>query len=67
MGEVVAFKLPAASKRRLGASGKSAEILFFTGVRYVPVREHARLLKRARQQRRRSLGDSRLQDQPAVK
>ena len=66
MGEVVAFKLPAAPKRRR-ASGESAEILFFMGVRYVPVREHATLLKRARQQRRRSLGDPRLQDQPAVK
>jgi hypothetical protein len=51
MGEIVAFKMPAASKRRLRTDGESAEILFFTGVRYVPVQEQAKLLRNIRRRR----------------
>jgi hypothetical protein len=57
MGEILAFKQPAPPRRRSSTNGEMAEILFFTGVRYVPVREHADLLKRARRRPRRTAAE----------
>jgi len=58
MGELIAFKppakQPATSNRQLSKDGKTAEILFFTGVRYVPAREHEMLLKQIGRRSRRS-------------
>ena len=51
MGDIIAFKVPAMPKRRIRADGESAEILFFTGVRYVPVPEQAKLLRNIRRRR----------------
>jgi hypothetical protein len=51
MGDVVAFKVPATPKRRIRTEGETAEILFFTGVRYVPVPEQAKLLRNIRRRR----------------
>jgi len=51
MGELIAFKVPATPKRRTQTNGETAEILFFTGVRYVPVPEQARLLRNIRRRR----------------
>lgn len=45
MGELIAFKQPASPQRRLAKSGQTAEILFFTGVRYVPPHERDVILK----------------------
>jgi hypothetical protein len=45
MGELVAFRQPAMPSRRYSKNSETAEILFFTGVRYVPMREHEMLLK----------------------
>ena len=42
MGEIIAFQSPASSKRAASRSvGEEAQILFFTGVRYVPAAETA--------------------------
>jgi hypothetical protein len=42
MGEIIAFQAPASSKRAQSRSaGGEAQILFFTGVRYVPGTEAA--------------------------
>jgi hypothetical protein len=54
MGELVAFRQSAAPKQRLPKKTETAEILFFTGVRYVPQREQEKLLKRIRGQVRRA-------------
>lgn len=54
MGELVAFRQSAAPKHRLPKKTETAEILFFTGVRYVPQREQEKLLKRIRGQGRRA-------------
>jgi hypothetical protein len=54
MGELVAFKQSEAPKRQHPKKSESAQILLFTGVRYVPPREREKLLKRARQCERRA-------------
>ena len=42
MGEIIAFQSPASPKRATTRSaGEEAQILFFTGVRYVPASEPA--------------------------
>ena len=42
MGEIIAFQSPAGSRRAQSRSaGEEAQILFFTGVRYVPATETA--------------------------
>jgi|tagenome__1003787_1003787.scaffolds.fasta_scaffold19837219_1 hypothetical protein len=42
MGEIIAFQSPASSKRaQTRSAGEEAQILFFTGVRYVPAPEAA--------------------------
>jgi hypothetical protein len=46
MGEIIAFQSPASSRRAQTRSagesaGEEAQILFFTGVRYVPATETA--------------------------
>ena len=42
MGEIIAFQSPASSKRAHSRSaGEEAQILFFTGVRYVQATETA--------------------------
>ena len=57
MGELVAFKQPAVPNRRISRNGEAAEILFFTGVRYVPIEEQEMLLKQiGRQSRRQGSG-----------
>lgn len=64
MGELVAFRNAARPKRRRAKPGETAEILFFTGVRYVQARERESLLRRLRP-RRASGAETRVQDQPA--
>ena len=69
MGDLVAFRLPATPRRRISSNGDVAEILFFTGVRYVPLSEHATVLKNAARQTRRAAGERRtrervIKDQP---
>jgi hypothetical protein len=54
MGELVAFKQSEAPKRRHPNESESAQILFFTGIRYVPPREQEKFLKRARHYERRA-------------
>jgi hypothetical protein len=40
MGEIIAFQSPAGSRRaQTRSAGEEAQILFFTGVRYVPPSE----------------------------
>jgi hypothetical protein len=58
MGELVAFRQSTAPKHRLPKKTETAEILFFTGVRYVPPREQEKLLKRIRGQVRRATQSS---------
>jgi hypothetical protein len=42
MGEIIAFQSPASSRRaQTRSAGEEAQILFFTGVRYVPKTEAA--------------------------
>jgi hypothetical protein len=42
MGEIIAFQSPASSRRaQTRSAGEEAQILFFTGVRYVPTTETA--------------------------
>jgi hypothetical protein len=42
MGEIIAFQSPASSRRaQTRSAGEEAQILFFTGVRYVPATETA--------------------------
>ena len=42
MGEIIAFQSPAGPKRgQTRTAGEEAQILFFTGVRYVPASETA--------------------------
>jgi hypothetical protein len=64
MGELVAFRQSTAPRRRNSTAGQTAEILFFTGVRYVPVWEHAKLLKGTRQQPRRVRAERLAQEHP---
>jgi hypothetical protein len=43
MGEIIAFQSPAGSRRaQPRRAGEEAQILFFTGVRYVPATEPVR-------------------------
>lgn len=62
MGELVAFKPPATPRRRISTDGNVGEILFFTGVRYVPLNEHAAILKNAARRTRRAAGERRSQE-----
>jgi hypothetical protein len=64
MGELVAFRQSTAPRRRTSTDGQTAEILFFTGVRYVPACEQANLLKRISQQPRRMRAKRVAQEHP---
>lgn len=65
MGELVAFRPPATPRRHIWTNGNVAEILFFTGVRYVPLSEHATILKNAARRTRRAVGERHSQDRVA--
>ncbi len=64
MGELVAFRQPATPSRRYAKNSGTAEILFFTGVRYVPMWEHEMLLKQFGRQSRRQVADRLRHEQP---
>ncbi|MGO9005941.1 MAG: hypothetical protein ACLQIQ_01110 [Beijerinckiaceae bacterium] len=65
MGELVAFKQSAMPNRRIAKTGETAEILFFTGVRYVPIQEQETLLKQIGLQSRRQTADRLRQEKPS--
>jgi hypothetical protein len=72
MGELVAFRQPAKqsakqpdmSKSRISKNGQTAEILFFTGVRYVSAQEQEILLKQMSRRSRRQSVDRLPRQQP---
>jgi hypothetical protein len=72
MGELIAFKQPVKqpakqpnmSSSRISKNGQTAQILFFTGVRYVSAQEQEILLKQVSRRSRRQSADRLPRQQP---